>query len=608
MKKIPFKTLLLAASVIGTSPVSARAYNRLNESGIPLQNWSPSGVGRTLRGTPRRWFIESLGILLLSLAWLTPSPATSATEITLASRIQKRWLFAWREMSNPEEVERMIARFPRAAAAGYNGVAFSYNIAPDKAPRLRQAAEQNGLDLVAIVMGGAHDRNYAEGMLVKDALFVAHDGAAALLPDNPTRVLNGEFEDAAGNHFKGWTMQDDEGVTSFADHEMVHGGKTSLRMESIGKNQYNHCRLAQPLKLQPHRQYHISLWVKTDKLSPPEAEVKVLTADAQQGISFQSFHVDATQDWKRYDLVFNSLDNREAHLYLGCWSGKSGKLWWDDLSIEEIGLVNVLRRPGCPVTVRGEDGTAYEEERDFKRVVDPVLNPWHAWHEAPLIKLTAGTRIKDGARLRVSYYHPIIVYEDRVTSCLSEPKIFEDWRQEVKQADQLFHPAAFLMSHDELRVMNQCALCQSKHLTPGELLAWNVKQAAQIIRDLRPDAEIWVWNDMFDPLHNAVDHFYAVNGSLTGSWKGLDPGIGIVNWHGGLKGKNCKFFADLGLKQILSGYYDSDEDGAAIAEWRHNTEGVPGIVGAMYTTWEDKYEAMDVWAKMAWGGKAGAAR
>jgi len=53
-----------------------------------------------------------------------------------------------------------------------------------------------------------------------------------------------------------------------------------------------------------------------------------------------------------------------------------------------------------------------------------------------------------------------------------------------------------------------------------------------------------------------------VNGSLKGSWKGLDPGIGIVNWHGDLMGKNCPFFASLGLKQILSGCYDGDEDGA----------------------------------------------
>lgn len=171
-------------------------------------------------------------------------------------------------------------------------------------------------------------------------------------------------------------------------------------------------------------------------------------------------------------------------------------------------------------------------------------------------------------------------------------------------ADKLFHPAAFLMSHDETRVMNQCALCQSRHLTPGELLANNVHEAAQIIRDLRPDAEIWVWSDMFDPMHNAVDHCYAVNGTLAGSWKGLDKGIGIVNWPGGLKGKNCKFFADLGLRQILSGYYDSDENGSGIAQWLENTMEAPRIVGAMSTTREDKYGAMDAWAAKAWGGKA----
>jgi hypothetical protein len=328
----------------------------------------------------------------------------------------------------------------------------------------------------------------------------------------------------------------------------------------------------------------------------------VLTSDAQHSINVQTFHAQPTQDWKRCDLVFNSLDNRDGLLYLGSWSGKDGKLWWDDLRLEEIGLVNVLRRPGCPVTVRGEDGTLWEEGRDYEPIIDPQLHPWRAFHDGPLIKLTPASAIQDGARLRVSYYHPLIVYEDRLTSCISEPRIFEDWRQEVKQADERFHPAAFLMSHDEMRVMNQCALCQSKGLTPGELLAWNVRQAADLIRRARPDAEIWVWNDMFDPMHNAVDHYYAVNGTLAGSWKGLAKDIGIVNWHGALEGRNCKFFADLGLRQILSGYYDGDQDGAAIAKWRDNTKTVPGIVGALYTTWEDKYDAMDAWAERAWGG------
>ncbi len=521
-----------------------------------------------------------------------------------APRLEKRWLFIWRDLGDPNEVERMIARFPQAASASYNGVAFSYNIAPEKAAKLQQAAQQYHLDLIAIVMGGAHNRNDMEGVLVSNALFVAHDQRAVFAPDNPTQVRNGDFEEFSGNHFQGWQFQDDEGVTTFADHEITHSGKTSLRMENLARNEAHHCRIMQSIKLQPHRQYHVSFWIKTEGLVSVEPEVKVLAPGADATISFQGFHCDPTQDWKRYDLCFNSFDYREGNLYLGAWWGKAGKFWWDDLRIEEMGLVNVLRRPGCPVTVRQENGSPCEEGRDYASIMDPVLNPWQAWHDPPAIKLPPASRILDGARLRVSYYHPIIVYEDRLTSCVSEPRVFADWSEEVKKADQLFHPAAFIMSHDEMRVMNQCALCQSRHLTPGELLAANVHQAAQIIRDLRPDAEIWVWNDMFDPMHNAVDHFYAVNGTLAGSWKGLDKGIGILNWHGGLKGKNCQFFADLGLRQILCGYYDSDDDGSAIAQWLQNTAAVPGIVGAMYTTWEDNYKAMNAWAAKAWGGKA----
>ncbi|MBM3493730.1 MAG: hypothetical protein FJX72_05330 [Armatimonadetes bacterium] len=517
--------------------------------------------------------------------------------------LKHRWLFIWRDMANAKEVDRVIERMPRAKAAGYNGVALSYNVAPERAAALREAAKANGLDLVAIVMGNSRDRNYMEGVPVEDALFVARDGVAKHVPDIPTAIKNGGFEEVSGNKCLGWQWQDDEGVTTFVDREVKHGGQSSLRMESIGKNQHRHCRIMQPIKLQPFRQYHVSVWVKTQDLAPADPEIKVLSKDAGRQISFQTFRVERTQDWKRYDIVFNSFDQTEANLYLGSWGGKDGKLWWDDLSIEEIGLVNVLRRPGCPVTVRSETGTTYDEGKDYEPIRDPILHPWIAFHEAPIIRLRPGTRIKDGDRLRVSYYHPIIIYEDRLTSCVSEPKVFDEWREEIKQADAQLKPVAFLMSHDEMRVMNWCALCRGRKVTPGELLADNVRKAAQIIRDIRPDAGIWVWNDMFDPMHNAVDQFYAVNGTLKGSWKGLDKDVGIVNWHGGLEGKNCRFFADLGLKQILSGYYDGDETGDAIANWQANTKDIPGIVGAMYTTWEDRYDAMETWAKRAWGGR-----
>lgn len=504
-------------------------------------------------------------------------------------------------MNDAKEVDRVIARLPRAKAAGYNGVVLSPNMLPAKAAEFQEAARVNGLDIVAIVMGNSKDRNYMEGLPVQDALFVVHDNVARHQSEDAPCVVNGDFEAFTGNHFSCWRFQDDEGVTTFVDTAVKHGGKVSLRMESIHKNQYRHCRIMQTVKLQPYRQYHVSVWIKTEGMQPADPEIKLLKTKGEGGISFQTFRTERTQDWKRVDIVFNSMDNSEGNLYLGSWHGKDGKVWWDDLVIEEIGLVNVLRRPGCPVSVRAENGTLYEEGKDFRRVVDHLLHPWIAFHEEPVIKLTPDTRIREGERLRVSYYHSIIVYEDRLTSCVSEPKIFEEWRDQVKQADVLLHPAAFLMSHDEMRVMNHCALCRSKNMTPGELLAENVRQATQIIRDVRPDAGIWVWNDMFDPLHNAVDRFYAVNGSLEGSWKGLGKDVGIVNWHGGLQGKNCPFFADLGLQQILSGYYDSDENGDGIANWQSKTKDVPGIVGAMYTTWEDRYDAMDAWAKRAGG-------
>src|SRR5690348_3099432 len=88
---------------------------------------------------------------LFNLVWGAPGTKTR-TAVKRPSAMQKRWLFVWRDMSDPKEVDRMIARFPRAQADGYNGVAFSHNIPPAKAAELKQAAKKYGLDLIVIVM------------------------------------------------------------------------------------------------------------------------------------------------------------------------------------------------------------------------------------------------------------------------------------------------------------------------------------------------------------------------------------------------------------------------------------------------------------------------
>ena len=203
----------------------------------------------------------------------------------------------------------------------------------------------------------------------------------------------------------------------------------------------------------------------------------------------------------------------------------------------------------------------------------------------------------------MSYYHSVVIGDWQIMCCLSEPKVYDILREQVKAVNDLLHPSTFFMQHDEIRVGNWDQACQSRGLTPGQILADNARQCVEIIRDISPEAEIWVWSDMFDPMHNAVDEYYLVNGTWAGSWEGLSPEVRIVNWAGHLKGKNLKWFADRGHQQVLAGYYDGDRDGAAIREWLNAGEGIPAIVGAMYTTWVDNYDHMETWAEAAWGNK-----
>src|SRR5262245_51308008 len=156
------------------------------------------------------------------------------------STLQKRWLFVWRNLNDPGEVDRMLERFPRAAAAGYNGVVLQAGIPAAKAAEIKRAAETNHLDLIAIVMHGVKDRNYVEGVFASNTSFVVQQGKVVHRQDNPTAVLDGGFEQARTNRFLSWPMQDDPGVISFADDHVAHTGKISLRMENIGRNEHQH--------------------------------------------------------------------------------------------------------------------------------------------------------------------------------------------------------------------------------------------------------------------------------------------------------------------------------------------------------------------------------
>ena len=123
------------------------------------------------------------------------------------------------------------------------------------------------------------------------------------------------------------------GEISFIDTQTKFEGRSSLRMQDIGVHdpKNGHGRACQTLAVQPFRYYHVSVAVKTkDFESAGDVRIAVLAKDGT-ALNYYQPHVEKTQDWKRIDVTFNSLEFSQVNLYLGIWGGRRGTIWWDDV-------------------------------------------------------------------------------------------------------------------------------------------------------------------------------------------------------------------------------------------------------------------------------------
>ena len=558
----------------------------------------------------------ALAVLLSSAA-----PAAESSETPL----EHRWVYLPSNFLVGTNVENAISLLDRAAKAGYNGAVLSdskfcrWDDLSEQyvrnVRRVRLACRDRKIACIACVcpIGYANDLlgrdpNLAEGLPVVDARFVA-SGRRLLPADDSARLLNGGFEQSHNNMPTGWAFVDQPGKISFMDTSVKFEGRASLRMEDIGLHdpQNSHGRACQTLAVKPFHYYHVSAVVKTqDFESAGEVQIAVLGKDGA-ALNFYKPHVERTQDWKRIDITFNSLESSQVNLYLGIWGGRRGKIWWDDVRLEPGGLVNVVRRDGAPLRATSADRrVVYREGRDFQNARDAKLGmiPWpggfNAWHEQPLITLPVGSHIRDGQTVLLSYFHTAIIYEDQVMCCMAEPKLYKLLRWQIEQVHKHLQPDGYFLQHDEIRVQGWDESCRRSGKTPGELLAENFAKCVELVRAEDPGKPIYVWSDMFDPTHNAqkTGRYYLVKGDgpWYGSWRGLDKNVVVVNWNSAAdkRAASLRHFADLGNRQILAGYYDGPVD--AIRGWLKDAQPLPGIIGVMYTTWQQQYKDLEAFA------------
>ncbi len=542
-------------------------------------------------------------------------------------RYQERWVYCSTNLQVDRSVQETIARIIRAKNAGYTTMLLAdYKLqildrVPDfyfrNVEKVRQAADRAGIELVPAVFpigysNGllSHDPNLAEGLPVVDQPFVIRrrkdaPGLEAVLDtsDSP-RLPNGDLEKARGDRFEGLAFQDNPGVATFADRQVAHHGKVSCRIEPAGNGQpreSTNSRLMVRVRVRPRTAYRLSCWARTQDLGPAGAFRMLALGSGGRQLTFQEGWLGPNEEWKKIETVFNSLDQTEVNLYLGLWETGPGKLWLDEIRIDEVPLINVLRRPGCPISVRSVDGrTTYREGADFEPVVDRALGtvPWAGEYEfdhpGARVLIRSGSKLREGDRLQVSWYHPVITVGSQVMCCLSEPKVEELLLDQARRVNQLFRPRTFFMSHDEIRVANGCRACRDRGLTPGQLLAENTRRCVRILQSVNPGARVVVWSDMFDPHHNAIDHYYLVNGTLHGSWEGLPKDVIVANWNRGHARESLRFFERRGHRQIIAGYYDAD-DLSNFRDWDAAAQGLTQVLGFMYTTWSHRYDQLEAY-------------
>lgn len=566
--------------------------------------------------------LSSVAAMVAALGlWLATSGTARAVEFP------QKWVFGDANVTTQQGLEKSIKDLQEYKTLGVTHVLLHESkigriqlANADYAGNARQyqdEAKKLGITLVPAIYalnGGSWlrlDGNLAAGIPAREMPFIVKDGSALPDPASAPPLVNGDFEQAEGDNFAGWSGQESAGKNTFADRSVKHSGNSSLKI-AAGNSGSVKVRMAQDLKVKPFQYYRLSVWIKTDNLSAGRGGYFGATSsDGKRQNIWTNLQVKPTQEWTRHCLTFNTFEGTDLHFMINAGGIRGGTMWIDDLKIEPAGLLLVLRRDLTPLKVTNEDGSVtYEEGKDFKPVSDPILCsrpgglPTYD-HDAPRIVLTDSSRIKDGQKLLVSYYHSMLIYEEKEILSLDDPKTMDFMDTQMNLVSKIWPTGHYFMEYDEIRIAGWEPQPDGQKLTPGQMLARHTQKGIALVKKYAPDAKIYTWSDMYTPYHNARafekgGYYYMVNGTWDGSWEGLPKEVIILNWYAPTK-ESMKFFADRGHTQVMCGFYDAKSDAGMkknIDGWMKMSEGLPNVVGMMYTTWENNYKDMPQFFKL----------
>ncbi|MCW8129073.1 MAG: hypothetical protein KIS92_01700 [Planctomycetota bacterium] len=497
------------------------------------------------------------------------SAMTMLSMVSAAEKLPERWVYAKADLGSDAGLETFVSLMKESKASGCTHALLiegrflrwsedaTYLARVEKA---KAAAKAEGITLVPNICSTGYsgryfhfDPNLMAGLPVKQMPFIVKNGKASA--------------DPAGALDLGTLKPDGNGLRGM-------------------------------LKVKPFQQYKITFTLKGKYEGDRDDLLRVMSPDAKRWIS-RATPVLKDADEQTVVYCFNSLDNSEVRAQI---LPRDAKI--ENVKIELAGTLMIVRRPLVPLTVTSEDGqTVYEEGKDFKSLhdADMLKKPFDGEFtidRAPAdLELAEGSRIKDGEKLLLTFWHGYRVGSDQDIMSLEDPKAMEILEMELKNCIKVWQPAGIFLNYDEMRIAGWEPMPDGKPLKPGEMLAKHFKVMYEKVRAAAPEAKVYTWSDMFTPHHNArpfgeKGYYYLVNGNWDGSWEALPKDVIILNWYAP-KAESIKFFADRGNPQVLCGFYDGKTDQKMknnIGNWMKVSAGQPGILGFMYTTWTNDYK------------------
>jgi hypothetical protein len=526
-----------------------------------------------------------------------------ATEANWPERFRYRMvLLRDSSLSNDSELETVRLQLRRAAVCGYNAVVLAASaslLQPQAAGEeylvrlnaVREEAGQLGLGVMPCVMPfdrgdliRSFDPHFAEGVPVRDVLYVVDGDVAQLQPDPPIALENPGFENYSSNRLPGWEVvcgQLGKGIA--CDTAQALYGNSSLRFDTgFAADTNGEFILRQRLRLPPFRRFLVR--VSTKATSEIAGKRSYLAAYASEKyLAIRSLGVETPNEWKQHELVFNSMIGGVAEIRVGFGDKMPGDdhIWIDEMTIEDLAFQGSIRRPGCPFVVRNERGRAYKEGRDFQ------LN-----EETLELRLLARTQIRQGERLRVSFYCPATSPSDPRSLCVNYDELYEFFEAGLTPLQESLRPFGYHLATKYITASNWDETCLSTRKTPEAQWGDSLLKQVKIVESHNASAFLSTWSDMYEPWNTPYKSYWGCNGSLQQAWRRLPKRIVVMNAHYAAEdSKSPRFLASNGFRQIIAG-------DTKVGEWMKASTEIPGIVGVMNIDAPLEEFAAGVWGSL----------